>query len=407
MNVKVLMFGWEFPPHNSGGLGTACYGLSRSLSRAGAAITFVLPKQMHGYDDKHVKIVFANTKGKKIRVRFENVLLRPYVSELEYDEYIKRLPDDVNYGLSLYDEVRRYGVRGKAVAEEEDFDVIHAHDWLSFRAGIEAKKVSGKPLIVHVHATEFDRTGGSPNKLIYDEERLGMHAADCIIAVSHLTKNTIIEHYGIEPDKVMVVHNGVDINEFHKELPVALGEVKLAGKKIVLFVGRITIQKGPDYFIQAAQRVLRYEPNAVFVVSGSGDMEHRMIRLAADLGIGDKVIFAGFVRGDQLAQLYRAADLYVMPSVSEPFGITALEALANGTPILISKTSGAAEVVEHALKVDFWDVDEMADKIVGVLQSAPLREVMSHFGKSEVRGISWENAAGKCIGVYQTMLEKL
>jgi glycosyltransferase involved in cell wall biosynthesis len=404
MKLRVLMFGWEFPPHNSGGLGTACYGLTKALSRAHIDVVFVLPKKLSGFDHSFLRMVFANIRN--VTIRSVHSLLTPYINTESYNEYLRTAPDNELYGLNLFDEVRRYGLQARRIAEEEDFDVIHAHDWLSFRAGIEAKKISGRPLVVHVHATEFDRTAGHPNQMIYDEERKGMHAADCIMAVSHHTKRAIIEHYGIDPEKVIVVHNGIDHRDHQKALSPALEHLRLAGKKVVLFVGRITIQKGPDYFLQAAKRVIQYEPDALFVVSGSGDMEHQMIRMAATMGLSDKVVFAGFVRGDDLLRLYRAAELYVMPSVSEPFGLTALEAVANGTPILVSKQSGVSEVLTNALKSDFWDVEDMADKIIGVLRSGGLKRTLGENGVRDVEQVTWEKAAGKCSVVYQDMLER-
>lgn len=400
--VKVLMFGWEFPPHNSGGLGTACYGLTKALARTNVSVTFVLPKRLTDLHHDFLRIVFANVRN----VKFRNIktLLHPYINPELYDEYLRTALDHEVYGLNLFDEVRRYGLQARVIAAEEEHDVIHAHDWLSFRAGIEAKRVSGKPLIVHVHATEFDRTGGKPNQYIYDEERRGLHAADCIIAVSQHTKNVIVQHYDIDPAKITVVHNGIDHAEHRRPLPPILEQIKASGKKVVLFVGRITIQKGPDYFIQVARRVLDIDPNVLFVISGSGDMEHQIIRLAASLGLGDKIVFAGFVRGDDLMRLYRAADLYVMPSVSEPFGITALEALANGTPILVSKQSGAAEVLTHALKSDFWDVEDMTDKIVNVVHSKALQRSLGEMGSRDVEHVTWESAAGKCSVLYENII---
>lgn len=396
------MFGWEFPPHNSGGLGTACYGLAKSLSAAQVSVTFVLPKKLDGFGHDFLKIVFANIHN--IKLRGITTLIHPYITSDLYDEYLRTAPEQELYGMNLFDEVRRYGLQARVIAREEQYDVIHAHDWLSFRAGIEAKRISGKPLIVHVHATEFDRTGGHPNQYIYDEERRGLHAADCIIAVSQHTKNVIVEHYGIPSEKVMVVYNGIDASEHRRALPPALVHVRTGGKKIVLFVGRITIQKGPDYFIKVAKRVLEFDPNVLFIISGSGDMERQIIRQAADLGLGDKVIFAGFVRGEELMKLYRAADLYVMPSVSEPFGLTALEALANGTPILVSKQSGVSEVLTHALKSDFWDIDDMADKILNVVGSSGLHDTLGELGSRDVLRLTWDSAAGKCTQIYKNLI---
>ncbi len=396
------MFGWEFPPHNSGGLGTACHGLTRALTTADIDVTFVLPKALDGFDRSFLKIVFANIRNVKIRTT--NILLRPYMSIESYDEYLRSTPERDLYGLNLFDEVRRYGLQARAIALEEPHDVIHAHDWLAFRAGIEAKRASGKPLVVHVHATEFDRTGGNPNQYIYEEERRGLHAADCIITVSQHTKNIVVKHYGIDPEKITVVHNGINHHEHQKHLPPTLSHIKAEGKKIVLFVGRITIQKGPDYFLKAAKIVLDYDPDVLFIVSGSGDMENRMIRMAVDMGLGDKVLFAGFVRGDDLLQLYRAADLYVMPSVSEPFGLTTLEALANGTPVLVSKQSGVQEVLTNVLKSDFWDVEDMADKILSVVDSEGLRETLRYHGARDVEHVTWDRAAGKCVTIYEDIL---
>ena len=398
------MFGWEFPPHNSGGLGVACYGLTKSLASTNVSVTFVLPKRLEGFDHDFLKIVFANIRN--IKLRSVTSLIHPYITTELYDEYLLKTPDSQLYGLNLFDEVRRYGLQARIIATEEPHDVIHAHDWLSFRAGIEAKRVSGKPLIVHVHATEFDRTAGNPNQYIYEEERRGLHAADCIIAVSQHTKDVIVAHYDIAPDRIMVVHNGINHEEYRHELPKALGNIRAQGKKIVLFVGRITIQKGADYFIKVAKRVLEFDPNVLFVISGSGDMEHQIIRLASDMGLGDRVIFAGFVRGDELLKLYRAADLYVMPSVSEPFGLTALEALANGTPILVSKQSGVSEVLTHALKSDFWDIDDMADKIINVVGSNALRDTLGELGAKDVEHVTWENAAGKCTQIYEDIVNR-
>ncbi len=396
------MFGWEFPPHNSGGLGTACYGLTKGLTLANVSITFVLPKRLSGFDHDFLKIVFANIRN--IKLRSITSLIHPYITSERYDEYLRTVPEGAIYGLNLFDEVRRYGLQARIIAAEEPHDIIHAHDWLSFRAGIEAKRVSGKPLVVHVHATEFDRTAGHPNQYIYEEERRGLHAADCIIAVSQHTKNVIVEHYGIDASRVAVVHNGIDMADHRRSLPPALDNIRHHGKKIVLFVGRITIQKGPDYFIKVAKRVLEYDKNVLFVISGAGDMEHQIIKLASNMGLSDSIVFAGFVRGDDLMKLYRAADLYVMPSVSEPFGLTALEALANGTPILVSKQSGVSEVLTHALKSDFWDIDDMADKIINVVGSKGLQETLGELGSKDVEHVTWESAAGKCVSIYQNAM---
>jgi glycosyltransferase involved in cell wall biosynthesis len=324
---------------------------------------------------------------------------------MSYLEELERTGKIGMYGLHLFDEVQRYGILARAIAKKEKFDVIHAHDWLSFSAGISAKEISGKPLIVHIHATEFDRTAGHPNQYIYDQEKRGFNVADCIIAVSHHTKNMVVKHYGIDPEKIMVVHNGIDIAEHQAPIEDTLKWIREAGKQLVLFVGRITIQKGPDYFVKTAKRVIEMNPDVMFVVSGSGDMEGQMIRLASDMGISDHLFFTGFIRGEELLKLYRSADLFVMPSVSEPFGITPLEALANHTPVLISKQSGVAEVLPNALKSDFWDTEDMADKILAVLREQHLRQALSENGHEDARRTTWEEAAGKCMIVYDQLVK--
>ena len=396
------MFGWEFPPHNSGGLGVACFGLTKGLAQSGGEIIFVLPKHM-SVSSPFVRIVFGDLAAPHILVRSIRSLLSPYTTVDSYKKRRLSLDDDF-YGEGLFEEVRRYALQARKIASEEQFDVIHAHDWLSFLAGIEAKKVSGKPLIVHVHATEFDRTGGgSINDFVYDIEKEGMRVADLIIAVSGYTKRILIERYGVPKDKIEVVHNGIDLEEYDagNREDNRIKQLKALGKKIVLFVGRITVQKGPDYFIAAAKKVLQYEKDVIFIISGSGDMQGQVMNQAASLGISDKIMFAGFLRNDELNQAYRAADLYVMPSVSEPFGITPLEAIANGTPVIISKQSGVSEVLKHALKVDFWDIDEMANKIVCILRHKSLRECLKENSFKEIMKHTWKRAAEKCMMIYK------
>jgi glycosyltransferase involved in cell wall biosynthesis len=395
------MFGWElFPPHHSGGLGTACFGLTRALSHEPVEIVFVFP-QKASTPSGSVKFIFANEKS--VRIRHIDSFLYPYVTAERYHDEVRKTTDNT-YETSLLGEVRRYAKKAGAIAISENCDVIHAHDWLAFLAGIEAKRATGKPLVVHVHATEFDRTGGNGiNADVFEIEKQGLAQADAIIAVSGFTKNILVSKYGISPEKIEVVHNGIDVED-QKPVPFRFDALKKNGKKVVLFVGRITIQKGPDYFIQAAKTVLRFRPNTLFLVSGSGDMERQMIRQAADEGIGDKVIFAGFLRGEELAAVYQVADLYVMPSVSEPFGITPLESLAHGTPVLISKQSGVSEVLTHALKADFWDTEDMADKIISVLDHGVLYENLKENGWREVAKNSWKKAAIKCVDLYRRLL---
>lgn len=396
------MFGWEFPPYNSGGLGTACFGLTRALAKRGAKITFVLPRRVNARAD-FAKLIFADNE---VEIKVVDSLLTPYITSEEF-ALAKSLARSDLYGSDLFNEVRRYALRAKQIAKQERFDVIHAHEWLSFGAGLEAKKVSGKPLVVHVHATEFDRTGGhNVNSQVYAIEREGMEKADAVIAVSHFTKQTIIERYGIASEKVHVVHNGIDPDlRAHTEVyGDQLSALKKAGNKIVLFVGRLTLQKGPDYFVRMAKRVLEYRKNVYFVVAGAGDMDRKIMQEAAYLGISDRVLFTGFLRDEELARTYRAADLFVMPSVSEPFGITPLEALLHGTPVLISKQSGVSEILSNALKADFWDIDEMTNKIIAVLDHESLRTSLQANGGEEVTHHGWQEAAAKCFDLYRSML---
>jgi glycosyltransferase involved in cell wall biosynthesis len=394
------MFGWEFPPHNSGGLGVACQGLTRAMAARGIEIVFVMPKKID-VAAPWARFVFADSG---VEARAVNSSLKPYVTG---NGYARALHDAAIYGVSLLQEVRRYALLGGQIAQEERFDVIYAHDWLSFGAGVEAKRVSGKPLIVHVHATEFDRCGGPMgiNEEVYEIEKEGMRAADRIIAVSQFTKDLIMREYGVPESKIKVVHNGIDeLGESQGPNRLRLAALKASGYSIVLFLGRVTLQKGPDYFLRAARSVLEREPRTVFFMSGSGDMERQIMDMAAQFGISDRVLFTGFLRGHDRTEVYKAADLFVMPSVSEPFGITALEAMKSGTPVLLSKQSGAAEAVKHALKVDFWDVDEMTNKIAAVLRHKGLRQTLSEHGKHEASRLTWEDAAGKVENVLQETL---
>lgn len=412
--VKVLMFGWEFPPLHSGGLGVACEGLVRGLVNMQAKIYFVLPKKVDGIslraDQSFYKFIFANEKIddiSNIKVKIINSLLTPYLSSSEYiarhQKSILSQNGNVVYGLNLFEEVMRYKEEAIKIARQEDFDVIHAHDWLSFPAGIVAKQITGKPFIAHIHATEFDRTGGGErgvNNEVYNIEKQGFDLADKIIAVSNFTKNKVIKHYQINPEKITVVHNAVEKEDLHCSLPI---QSKL-NKKIILFLGRITIQKGADYFLKAAKKVLEVNPDVYFIIAGTGDMESQIIEETASMGISDKVLFAGFVQKEKLAHFYKMADLYVLPSISEPFGLTPLEAITCGTPALISKQSGVSEVISHCLKVDFWDTDQMANQILAILEYSELKEELQKKGGEEVQKFNWNNSARKCIDIYQSLI---
>jgi glycogen synthase len=405
--MKVLMYGWEFPPHNSGGLGVACYGLTRALVAEGADVRFVLPRK-YPVAKTGATMVFADDSHP-----LDEVQARTYASGYITEDdlhFLRGKYPELQYGSSLFDEVLRYAARAPLIALEQGADVIHVHDWLAIPAGLAAKEMLGVPLIVHVHATEFDRTGfGAVNEGIYDIERRGMQEADKVVAVSAYTRNILIDRYQVDPDKIEVVHNGIDADDSAVASAVEgeMKRLKEAGWGVVLFVGRLTLQKGPDYFLRAAQKVLTHRPNTIFVISGSGDMAKHIIDEAARLQISDKVLFTGFLREKELARLYRCADLVVMPSVSEPFGIVPLEALLNNTPVLISKQSGVAEVVHNALKTDFWDTDEMTNKIIAVLDHPALRDTLAQAGNRDARYQVWRKVAARCMMIYTKLAKVL
>ena len=406
MGLRVLMFGWEFPPHNSGGLGVACEGLSEALVEHDLDLLFVLPQRFEIPDSK-VKFVYPKEGSlKNITYAYVHSNLNPYISstnrikqESSGEITVKRDSDKVD----LIGEVLKYEARATDIAKQEDFDVIHAHDWLSFGAGIAAKKATGKKLIVHIHATEFDRSGEHPHPFIFNKEKEGFEAADKIIAVSGYTKNIVVQKYGIPASKVMVVHNGIDPRRSTSQniTEEKLASFKQQGKKIVLFLGRLTLQKNPDGLLKAAKEVTRLYPNVVFIFAGSGDMQEQLIEEAVGHGLSDKVFFPGFVRGDEKIALFKSADLFVMPSLSEPFGLVALESLLNETPVLISKQSGVSEAVNHALKVDFWDTKDMANKIITVLKYRSLKKTLTENGTREAWEVSWKRAAEKIVDIYK------
>ncbi|MGE3107414.1 MAG: glycosyltransferase [Phycisphaerales bacterium] len=509
--MRILMLGWEFPPYIAGGLGTACYGLTKALDRQGHQIVFVLPKAVNRSHASHIRLLspeavvsagsvaggggersmatgssaafspsdeFAMREGRSAAALGESAGFGGYgIAGLEHVEFhgvpavfshtyptfrssssrwfdigdaggggsgggggewsgagaieealeaaslaaagVTREPRlsgrapsggevaggmgggsgaGVGYEGDMVENSERYARLVVALARREKFDVIHAHDWMTFPAGQAAARLTGKPLVVHVHSTEFDRAGEHVNQRVYDIERRGMHAALRVIAVSHLTASICARRYGVDRSKIDVVWNGIESEAVQPQPGLdSIG----AKDKIVLFLGRITMQKGPEYFIRAAKRVLEKVPHAKFVVAGSGDMATRMIEEAAALGIGQRVTFTGFLRGRDVERVYRMADCYVMPSVSEPFGIAPLEAMRHDVPVIISKQSGVSEVLTHALKVDFWDIEEMANKIVAVLRHAPLGATLREHGAFELRKLTWDGAAVKCVQAYE------
>ena len=430
--MRVLMFGWEFPPHIAGGLGTACYGIVKGLAHSGVSTMFVMPSASGDEDQSAAQIINASDVPVQItdtmnvddfldKVQFVHIgtNMVPYLDPAEFhtlvEEDRRRQVRDFSvhyghtykfsgkYGSNLMEEVARYAMVGGTIAmtHKDEFDVIHAHDWLTYMAGIAAKRLSGKPLVVHVHATSFDRS--SDNNIdtrVYDIEKRGMEAADRVITVSDLTRNIVITKYGIDPSKVVTVHNAVDFSG-RSNVNVERG-VK---DKVVTFLGRITFQKGPEYFIEAAAKVLKRCDNVRFVMAGSGDMMNRSIRQVARLGISDRFHFTGFLRGKEVQEMFALSDVYVMPSVSEPFGISPLEAMRTGVPSVISKQSGAAEVLKYAFKVDFWDVDAMADEIYALLKYPALADFASKYGFDEVNTLKWNNAALKIKNVYESVIK--
>ena len=432
------MFGWEFPPHIAGGLGTACYGMTRGLARNDVEVIFVMPKASGDEDERFVKVVNASDvearycdssiEGaddimRKISFIHIDSNMVPYISPEEFatyregyertgrkfwekqgDGWTQRYTFSGKYGANLMEEVARYAVVAAEVARqlEGQFDVIHAHDWLTYFAGIAAKRVSGKPLVVHMHATSFDRSSSDNiDTRVYEIERAGMAAADRVIAVSNLTRNIVIEKYNIPAEKVVTVHNAVRFAEKEQELPE-----RGVKDKIVTFLGRITFQKGPDYFVEAAAKVLKRVPNVRFVMAGSGDMMNHVIRRVARLGIADRFHFTGFLKGDDVHKMFQLSDVYIMPSVSEPFGISPLEAMRANVPSIISKQSGVAEVLDYAVKVDYWDVDAMADAIYGFVKYPAMAKMFSEKGLEEVTGLKWNNAAAKIKAVYEDAINE-
>ena len=417
--MKALMFGWEFPPHILGGLGTASYGLTKGMHANGNMdITFVIPKPW-GDEEKdfatiigasNTPIAWRDVSWDYVESRIGKVMnpqmyfdLRDHIyadfnymrlNDLGCIEFSGRYPDN------LVEEINNYSIVAGVIARTVPCDIIHAHDWLTYPAGIHAKNVTGKPLVIHVHASEFDRSRGKPNPTVFAIEKDGMNNADHIITVSNLTRDTVINKYGIDPAKVTTVHNAV--------IPLSDELLNLKRKdgkdKVITFLGRITMQKGPEYFVEAAAKVLKKNRNVRFVMAGGGDMEEKMIRLAAKRGIADRFHFTGFLRGKEVYQMFRDSDVYVMPSVSEPFGISPLEAMEIGVPSIISKQSGCAEILENVIKTDYWDVDAMADAMHSIITNKALYDTLRDRGIEEIHGITWEKAGKKVIDIYNNVI---
>lgn len=420
--MKALMFGWEFPPHILGGLGTASYGLTRGMAlQPDMDITFVIPKPWGDEDQSFLKIVGAcntpivwrdvdynyvkNRLGEKMSpeeyYKLRDTIYADFsyrgVNDLGCIEFSGRYPDN------LLEEINNYSIVAGVIARAESFDLIHAHDWLTYPAGIHAKQISGKPMVIHVHATDYDRSRGNVNPEVYAIEKNGMDFADHIITVSNLTRNTVIEKYHQDPSKVTTVHNAVE--PLSQDI-VSIQDKRGVKDKVVTFLGRITMQKGPEYFVEAAAKVLEKADNVRFVMAGSGDMMDQMIRLAASRNISDRFHFTGFMKGKQVYEVLKSSDVYVMPSVSEPFGISPLEAMQCGVPSIISKQSGCAEILDYAVKVDYWDIEAMADAIYGIITYPAMYQFLKEEGKREVDNIKWEYAGQKVRRIYDQVMNK-
>ena len=415
------MFGWEFPPHILGGLGTASYGITKGIAQNGDMdITFVIPKPWGDEPKEYAKIIGANctpvawrdVNWDYVQGRIGNVMdpqlyydLRDHIysdfnymntNDLGCIEFSGRYPDNVR------EEINNYSIVAGVIARTIPCDIIHAHDWLTYPAGIHAKQVTGKPLVIHVHATDFDRSRGHVNPTVFNIERDGMIHADHIITVSNLTRRTVIEHYGIPPEKVTTVHNAVE------PLSQEYLEIKPPHKhdKVVTFLGRITMQKGPEYFVEAAAQVLHKLHNVQFVMAGSGDMMEKMINLAAKRDIADRFHFTGFLKGKQVYEMLAASDVYIMPSVSEPFGISPLEAMQMGVPSIISKQSGCAEILDNVIKVDYWDTNAIADAVYSILMYPAMYKQLRDHGRDEVGRIVWKKAGAKIIDIYKRLVNQ-
>lgn len=417
--MKALMFGWEFPPHILGGLGTASYGLTRGMAEQGdMQITFVIPKPWGDEDQSFLKIIGANSipvVWKDNSYDYVRQCMAGRMSPEEYFHYRDGIrydytrigTDDLGcvafsgrYPDNLLEEIGNYEAVASVLANSLDFDIIHSHDWLTYPAGVFAKHISGKPLVIHVHATDFDRSRGNVNPTVYAIEKRGMDEADHIMCVSNLTRNIVIEKYHQDPAKVSTVHNAVE------PLKDPGSFVKTPRKdKIVTFLGRITMQKGPEYFVEAAARVLQKTKGVRFVMAGNGDMMNKMIDLVAQRGIADRFHFTGFLRGRQVQEMLAESDVYVMPSVSEPFGISPLEAMQVGTPSIISKQSGCAEILSHAIKIDYWDIEAMADAIYGIVTYPAMYESLHTLGREEVNNIRWYDAGLKVRRIYEQVID--
>nr|WP_320037941.1 glycosyltransferase [uncultured Bacteroides sp.] len=419
--MKVLMFGWEFPPHILGGLGTASYGLTQGMSmQEDMEITFCIPKPWGDEDQSFLKIIGMNSTPvvwRDVNWDYVNNRVGGYMNPQDYYDLRDHIYADFNYlhtndlGCiefsgrypdNLQEEINNYSIVAGVIARQQQYDIIHSHDWLTYPAGIHAKQISGKPLVIHVHATDFDRSRGNVNPTVYSIEKNGMDHADHIMCVSELTRQTVIHKYHQDPRKVTTVHNAV--SPLSQEIMNIVPQ-KSKKEKIVTFLGRITMQKGPEYFVEAAAMVLHRTKNIRFVMAGNGDMMNQMISLVAERGIADRFHFPGFMKGKQVYEVLKASDVYIMPSVSEPFGISPLEAMQVSVPTIISKQSGCAEILDNCIKIDYWDIHAMADAIYSICTYPAMYDYLKTEGKKEVDAIKWENVGYKVRSIYDNILQ--
>ena len=408
--MKILMLGWELPPHNSGGLGVACYYMAKALASRGVLIDFVVPYNAQVHED----INFMSVLGASDVVP-QDLPAGCGAYDTDFMVKLRSLGYDVD-GIdnTIRALQRRYIKYIERLVLTEDADVIHAHDWLTMEAGVRAKEITGKPLVVHVHATEYDRAGteGSGNPVIHEIEYHGLMMADRILAVSQNTKNIIVEKYGIPADKIEVVYNAIDPDSLNDNYVYDEGTYQYLtalqqdGYTVVSTITRFTAQKGLTFFVRAAAKALRANPNIVFLLVGDGEQRNELIRLSSDLGIADKVFFTGFVRGKRWRDAYSLSDVFVMSSVSEPFGLTALEAAHHNNALILTKQSGVSEILENILRYDYWDEDMLADQIVKVASNPYLKRQLQLGVKSEYTRLSWYDIADKCIGCYKEELHR-
>lgn len=403
--MNILMLGWELPPHNSGGLGVACYHMSKALALAGSSIDFVVPYQAH-HPDADFMTIHAATKLKPL----ERNGLGAYDSAASITDALHRKPGETL--SSIRDVQARYVEFVDELVQSSTPDAIHAHDWLTIEAGIRAKEVSGAPLIVHVHATEFDRSGEQyGNPLVHEIEEQGLLMADRIIAVSNITKALIVHRYGIPEEKVEVVHNAFDVesmdyHHYDRGTYAYLEYLKSEGYTVAATITRFTVQKGLTHLMKAAARACERYEKLVFLFAGDGEQRDELLRLSAEYGISDKVFFTGFIRGQKWRDAYTVADIFVMSSVSEPFGLTALEAAHHDNALIISKQSGVGEVLSSILRYDFWDTDRLADQMVAIATSKVLKNELTNNVRREYARLSWNDVARTCLALYRNLSQR-